>query len=75
VTAIVANDGLALSNIQCLPLRRGITATLSGILIVNIYVPSGAEKRQEREAIYNTEVVHRIPSSNTAMILAGDFVL
>jgi len=41
--------------------------------MVNIYAPSGAEKRQEREALYNTEVVHLVPSSRTAMILAGDF--
>jgi len=37
------------------------------------YAPSVTEKRQEREAFYNTEVVQLIPSSSTAMTLAGDF--
>jgi len=64
---------LALSNIQRLPSRREMSASFCGILIVNIYAPSGAQKREEREAFYNTEVVHLIPSSSTAMILAGDF--
>jgi len=50
-----------------------MSATFRGILSVNIYAPSGAEKGLEREAFYNTEVVHVIISSSTAMILAGDF--
>ena len=72
-TAILAKDGLALSNIQRLPSGRGMSASFRGMLIVNIYAPSGAQKRQEREAFYNTEVVHLIPSSSTAMTLVGDF--
>jgi len=71
--AILAKDGLTLSNIQRLPSERGMFASFRDILIVNIYAPSGAEKRQETEGFYNTEVVHLIPSSSTAMILAGDF--
>jgi exonuclease III len=72
-TGILAKDGLALTNIHRLPWGRGMSASLRGILIEIIYAPSGAEKRQEREALYNNEVVHRIPSSSTAMIMAGDF--
>jgi len=55
-TAILAKHGLALSNIQRLLSGRGMSASFRGILIVNIYAPSAAEKRQEREAFYNTEV-------------------
>ena len=44
-----------------------------GILSVIIYAPSGAAKGLEREVFYNTEVVHLITSSSTAMIIAGDF--
>ena len=72
-TAILAKDGLALTNIQRLPSERGMYASFRGILLVNIYAPSGAEKRREREAFCNTEVVHLIPYPSTAMILAGDF--
>ena len=47
-----------------------MSATFHGISIVNIYAPSGAENRQ---AFYNIDVVHMIPSSSMAMILSGDF--
>ena len=72
-TGILAKVGLALTNIHRLPSGRGMSASLRGILIEIIYAPSGAEKRQQRDAFYNTEVVHLILSSSTAMILAGDF--
>ena len=72
-TAVLAKDGLALLNVQRLPSGRRMSASFHGIFIVNIYAPSGAERRQEREAFYNTEVVQLIPSSSTAMRLAGDF--
>ena len=72
-TAIVAKNGLALTNIQRLPSGRRMPASFRGILTVNIYAPSGAQKSQEREAFYNTEVLYLIPSSSTAMILVGSF--
>jgi len=72
-TAVLAKNGLALSNIRRFPFGGGMSAKVRDMLIVNIYSHSGAEKRQEREAFYNTEVVHLIPSSSMAMILAGDF--
>ena len=71
-TAILDKEGLALSNIQRIPSGRGISASFRGILVVNIYGRSGAEKMHQREAFYNTDVVHLIPSSSTAMMLAGD---
>jgi len=74
-TAILVKDGLAFSNIQRLPSGRGMPASFRGILTVNPYAPSGTERSQGREAFYNTEVLHLIPSSSTAMILIGDFNL
>jgi len=50
-----------------------MSASFRGILSVSIYAPYGAEKGLEREAFYNTEVVHLITFSSTAMTLAGDF--
>ena len=72
-TAILAKDGAALTNILRLPSGRGMSASLHGILIVNIYAPSDSQKRQEMECFYNTEVIYLIPSFSTAMILASDF--
>jgi exonuclease III len=44
-----------------------------GIWIINIYAPSGAEKRSERESFYNTDVTNLLPKASTEMIIAGDF--
>jgi len=55
-TAILAQEGLSLTDITCLPSGRGIAICYEGIRIINIYTLSGAEKRREREAFYNTEV-------------------
>jgi exonuclease III len=72
-TAILDKDGLILTNIQRIPSGRGIAATLNGIRIVNIYAPSGSEKRREKEAFYNEEFATLLPPTVTEMILAGDF--
>jgi exonuclease III len=72
-TTILAKDGLILTEIHRIPSGRGIAATLNGIRIVNIYAPSGSEKRREREAFYNGEVATLIPPTVTEMILAEDF--
>jgi len=72
-TAILAKEGLLLTNIQRIPSGRGIAATLQGIRIVNLYAPSGSEKRREREVFYNEEIVTLIPTAHTEMILGGDF--
>jgi exonuclease III len=72
-TAVLSKDGFIPTNIQRMPSGRGIAATLNGIRIVNIYVPSGSEKRREREAFYNEEFATLLPPKVTEMILAADF--
>jgi exonuclease III len=72
-TAILAKDGIILTDIRCLPSGRGITARYNGISLINIYAPSGSEKKQERESFYNTEVPYLLPGHNMEIILAGDF--
>jgi len=72
-TAILAKEGLILTNTQRIPSGRGIAATLHGIRIVNIYAPSGSEKRREMEAFYNGEVATLLPTASTEMVEAGDF--
>jgi hypothetical protein len=44
-----------------------------GIWIVNIYAPSGAERRAERGQFFNTELMYILPQTNADVILAGDF--
>ena len=44
-TAILVKEGITLTNNQRIPSGREIAATLHGIRIVNIYAPSGSEKK------------------------------
>ena len=72
-TAILVKEVLTLSDIKRLPSGRGIAASYNGIRIINVYAPSGAEKRNERESFYNKDMTALLPSTHTEMILAGDF--
>ena len=72
-TAILAKEELVLSDIRRIPSGRGIAATYNGIRIINLYAPSGAEKRNARESFYNTEIIPLLPSNDSEMIVAGDF--
>jgi exonuclease III len=45
-TAIVTRENIPLTNVH-IPSGRGIAAELQGVWLVNIYAPSGAEKKKE----------------------------
>jgi exonuclease III len=60
-TAIIAKEPLSLSDISILPSGRGIAANYKGLRIINVYAPSGAEKKkrerrflQHRSSIFIT---------------------
>ena len=48
-TAILAKVGLPISKLKRIPSGRRISGTFNGLWIVNVYIPSGVEKRKERE--------------------------
>jgi exonuclease III len=72
-TAVLVKDGIMLTEIRCLPSDRGITSKYNRISVINIYAPSWAEKKQDRESFYNNDVPYLPPGHNTDIILAGDF--
>ena len=72
-TAIVARDGLVLTDVRYLPSGRGITAMYNGTRLINIYAPSDAERKQEREWFYNVYVPYLQPVTETDIIFAGVF--
>jgi exonuclease III len=41
--------------------------------MVNIYAPSGAENKRDRETFYTSEVPWLLPMMKSALIVAGDF--
>ena len=50
-----------------------MVAEINGTWIINIYAPSGAEKRAERERFFTNEVPVLMPPVRRDIILAGDF--
>ena len=48
-TAILARDGLILTDVRCLPSGRGIARMYNGTRLINVYTPSDAERKRERE--------------------------
>jgi exonuclease III len=72
-TAIMIREGITITGIKRIPSGRGIAVNYNGIWIINIYAPSGTEKRNEREYLFNTELPHILPTTTTDMIIAGDF--
>jgi len=73
-TAILAKDSYLLTNIQRIPTGRGISAYFNGIRIINIYAPSGSEKKREREEFHNGDVARLLMHPSDNIVLAGDFV-
>jgi len=72
-TAILAKDNYLLTNIQRIHTERGISAHFNGIRIINMYAPSGSEKKREREEFYNGDVARLPIHSSDNIVLAGDF--
>jgi len=72
-TALLTREPITLTNITRLPSGRGMAACYRGAWIVNIYVPSGTSRRQEREDFCNVELTYLLPSIHPTMIIVGDF--
>ena len=72
-TAIIVKDPLTMTDISTLPSGRGIAALCTGLSIINVYAPSGAEKRQEREHFFNVELAYLLRELKTPMLIGGDF--
>jgi exonuclease III len=70
-TAIVAREGIPLKKVARIPSGRGIAAELQRMGIVSIYAPSGAEKKQVREAFFNIELAHLLATFPIKMTLGG----
>jgi endonuclease/exonuclease/phosphatase family metal-dependent hydrolase len=46
---------------------------IGNVWYVNVYAPSGADRRQEREAFFNADMLMLLPTAPVEMVLAGDF--
>ena len=71
-TAILTYDHIQLTNIVCLPTWRGMAAVFENVTLVNIYAPSGAERRKEREHFFPGELPY-LPRDIPSLLVGGDF--
>jgi len=69
----LTRDLIRLTDIERLPTGRGIAAIFENITIVDIYAPSGAERRREREDFFTTELPYLLQRVPESILLGGDF--
>ena len=71
-TAIITRKDLQMDGIKGIPWSKGLTAYYKNPCFINIYAPSGTNKRTEREAFFNQDVIDLLPQNPTEIIMAGD---
>ena len=73
-TAIVWKASLPLTNISTLILCRVQVATLGRYMLLNIYAPSGSDKKHERNVFFGQDVFTALGlNNNHTWVLGGDF--
>jgi exonuclease III len=72
-TAILARQGIFLTNIRKIPSGRAIAATCNGLLLINVYAPSGTARRTDTESFFTSELPYVLQSASNNVILGGDF--
>jgi exonuclease III len=72
-TAILVRQGLTIDEMRRLPTGRGVAIRVRNQWFANLYAPSGAEKREERERFYAVDVIQLIPTACDEFLLGGDF--
>ena len=72
-TAILTRDLIQLTNTVCLPTGRGMAADFQNVTIVNIYAPSGAERRRDRENLFSNEKPYILRGISPSLLVGGDF--
>lgn len=72
-TAIITKSGISLDSIEKLPSGRGISGVYQNQAFINIYAPSGSNKRRERNAFFQTEVPYLFRNLSHYYVFGGDF--
>jgi exonuclease III len=72
-TATLAKIGITACKEKRIPTGRGFSIKFKDIWFVNVYTPSGAKRRNDREQFFNVELPTILPLAPTELLLAGDF--
>jgi exonuclease III len=71
-TVLLVREGLTISDLKRIPPGRGIAPKFGNTWLVNIHAPSGAERREERERLFTTDI-QVLPPVGEEFVLGGDF--
>lgn len=71
-TAILTRPGLELKDVESHPDGRIIIGSLNGVLLVNVYAPSGTQHRVARNEFYRRTLTYYLRNSRGTVILGGD---
>jgi len=72
-TAMLTREHIQLTNIVCLPTGRGMAARFQNVTIVNIYAPSGAERRRDRENFFSNELPYLLRDIPPSLLVGREF--
>ena len=72
-TAILTLDHIQLTKIVLVPTGREMAAVFQNVRLVNIYAPSGAERRREREEFSSSDLPYILQGTPKALLMGGDF--
>ena len=73
-TAIIWKKSLPVSNVNTLVLCRAQVATLGKYMLLNIYAPSGSDKKYERNVFFGQEIFSALSlNHNPTWVVGGDF--
>jgi exonuclease III len=72
-TAIMAKNRYLFDRIVTSPSGRAIAVVCYGVLVVNVYAPSGTAMRSERELYFNTELPFLFRSDHHHILCGGNF--
>jgi len=72
-TAMLVRENITLDNIVRAPSGRAMAAVFLGILLLNVYAPSGTSRKAEREEFYNLDLPPLLRSDVPHLMCGGDF--
>jgi len=71
-TATLTRDHIQLTNTVCLLTGRGMAADFQNVTIVNIYAPSGAERRRDRGNFFSNELPYLLRGIPPLLLVGGN---
>lgn len=72
-TAIIYRSDFEVSDVLCDTEGRIISVDIANIRLINVYSPSGSQRKAERELFFAKDVPIHFSLSNKPVILIGDF--